>query len=855
MLRSAREAVACAMEGLEERRLLAAPADRFEPNDSFALATDFGNVSTRTENGLNVHAAFNDDYFRFVPSAAGQFTASISFTGAGDLDLALYNSSQTLLTVSESSGNFETVSYPLTAGQTYYLKVYGFEGAINDNYGLTIVTAIAPDRFEANDTFATARNFGSVSALIENNLTVHAPGNDDYYRFMPGASGPFTAQISFTNSLGDLDLILYNSSQEEIARADGSEDIEGVVFQALAGQTYFVRVQGYASAISPRYVLYLDQAPGTIAGQAYEDRNASGAKDAGEAGLAGRTVYIDANGNSQLDAGEVSAVSNAVGNYVLTNVRAGTHLVRQVAPGGWLATGPVAGAHTVNLAAGQNATGFNFGSFPTVFEDFAGGDDAYYVRVSPTQPRVQIFVNSSPEGNPNYSILASALPSLTFIAGAGSDVLTVDFENGNPVPALSIIYHGGTQGSGGEDALVVKGTQSLSANYRPSGTVSGSGGVFVVGARMIAFSGVEPVMASNFDSLTVVAANADDVIEVDSPVPGESRVSGSSGGGEFAPLSFFDVGTLILDTASNDGGAGNDAVHVAEGLLAAGLNLLRLNAGTGVNTLVVDGGTLNLDTSLGIGGGNLVVTVNDGADVRFASSQRLGGLNVNDGGRVNLVGEVLRTGALSITGDAALDVGGGAVIVQSSAGGKEAVLESIEEWIRMGRNRGAWDELGISSSAAALDASRNTGLAAIINDRGDGTVVRGELAGESVDTNTILIKWTYNGDSDLSGALDADDYAKIDAAYGSAIAASYYTGDFDYSQRRDGDDYFLIDRAFGGQGEVLAQVVMAAAAEGEVTKVVKPSREQKYRRKQQHHPRKARQAPRWRCERAPGLWG
>src|SRR3954464_8055340 len=86
------------IEQLEQRTLLsgltpAALPDRFEPNDTFANATNLGTVASRTENGLNIHLTLNDDYFRFVPAAGGQFTASISFsTAQGDLDMALYNS-------------------------------------------------------------------------------------------------------------------------------------------------------------------------------------------------------------------------------------------------------------------------------------------------------------------------------------------------------------------------------------------------------------------------------------------------------------------------------------------------------------------------------------------------------------------------------------------------------------------------------------------------------------------------------------------------------------------------------------------------------------------------------------------
>jgi len=55
-----------------------------------------------------------------------------------------------------------------------------------------------------------------------------------------------------------------------------------------------------------------------------------------------------------------------------------------------------------------------------------------------------------------------------------------------------------------------------------------------------------------------------------------------------------------------------------------------------------------------------------------------------------------------------------------------------------------------------------TTWASIVNDNGAGGVIRGTLDAQSVDANTILVKYTYTGDMDLDGDVDADDYAKID---------------------------------------------------------------------------------------------
>ena len=79
---------------------------------------------------------------------------------------------------------------------------------------------------------------------------------------------------------------------------------------------------------------------GSISGVQFDDTNGNGQRDAGEAGLAGFTVFIDANANSQLDAGERSTVTAADGSYVFAGLRPGAYQVAQLARDGWIQTRP-----------------------------------------------------------------------------------------------------------------------------------------------------------------------------------------------------------------------------------------------------------------------------------------------------------------------------------------------------------------------------------------------------------------------------------------------------------------------------------------------------------------------------------
>src|SRR5262249_10586176 len=101
--------------------------------------------------------------------------------------------------------------------------------------------------------------------------------------------------------------------------------------------------------------------PGEVRGVAYEDVNGDGTRNAGEPGLAGWTVFIDANSNGTLDVGESSTVTDAGGLYRFTGLEPGDYLVVEDLQSGWKRTQPSGGSYTVPLGPGDAADGKDFG--------------------------------------------------------------------------------------------------------------------------------------------------------------------------------------------------------------------------------------------------------------------------------------------------------------------------------------------------------------------------------------------------------------------------------------------------------------------------------------------------------------
>ncbi len=194
-------------------------------------------------------------------------------------------------------------------------------------------------------------------------------------------SGPAGTQVTvigqnFSGAAGHLQVFFGNTPATSVTVADDSH----VLVTAPAGTgTVDVRVQsgvttgpdsqniestifGYGtSALSAndRFTYGAAGSTGTISGTMFLDVNADGQRGAGEAGLAGRTVFLDTNGNGVLDPGELTAVTNAAGQYQFPGLVAGTYrVVERLDPG---MTATTASAATVTLTAGANVTGLNFG--------------------------------------------------------------------------------------------------------------------------------------------------------------------------------------------------------------------------------------------------------------------------------------------------------------------------------------------------------------------------------------------------------------------------------------------------------------------------------------------------------------
>jgi T5SS/PEP-CTERM-associated repeat protein len=172
-------------------------------------------------------------------------------------------------------------------------------------------------------------------------------------------------------------------------------------------------------------------------------------------------------------------------------------------------------------------------------------------------------------------------------------------------------------------------------------------------------------------------------------------------------------------------------------------------------------------------------------------------------------------GALAIAGandawTAKLDLANNDLVVQSSAANKAADLAKLHNQLKQGFNNGDWKGLGVTTSTAATNTNADTGLAVVDNALLGYTT----LSGQPVTADSILVKYTYYGDIDQNGQVDADDLTVFANSFGRTSGSTQVDGDIDFNGTVDADDLTVFANNFNkGVGNPLATATVQAVPE------------------------------------------
>ena len=107
-------------------------------------------------------------------------------------------------------------------------------------------------------------------------------------------------------------------------------------------------------------------ASGSISGTKYLDVTGNGLTP-DDTPMSGVKIYLDTNNDGSWESGEPYQITGASGTYSFTGLNAGTYVVREVTPSGYVRTAPtLSDNYTINLGSGVNSVGNNFANADVV---------------------------------------------------------------------------------------------------------------------------------------------------------------------------------------------------------------------------------------------------------------------------------------------------------------------------------------------------------------------------------------------------------------------------------------------------------------------------------------------------------
>jgi autotransporter-associated beta strand protein len=160
-----------------------------------------------------------------------------------------------------------------------------------------------------------------------------------------------------------------------------------------------------------------------------------------------------------------------------------------------------------------------------------------------------------------------------------------------------------------------------------------------------------------------------------------------------------------------------------------------------------------------------------------------------------------KVGTISIAGGSALDLADNDLVVTTTPGA------TVQTLIKSARDGGAWDQSGITSSAARNEPNHATGLGLMSGAEYTAFAAgTGTFSGQAYAGTDTLVKYTWNGDTNFSGKVNFDDYVRVDIGFNTGLTG-WVNGDFNYSGSVNFDDYVLIDIAFNVQSGTLARAI------------------------------------------------
>jgi hypothetical protein len=220
----------------------------FEPNETLATAAT---IVSGVTNSAAITTTTDNDYFKIVTTATSNIVYSLVGPSGVDYDMTILNSAGTSIGSGTGSTATETVTLNNQAAGTYYIRIFGYNGA-NSATCYTIratATAVATSCASTYDVSTNGTAAGAATIPFNTDIKglISPSGDNDYYKFVITTGG--TATITLTTLPADYDLVLYSSNgTTQLAISQNGGTTGETISRTYTAGTYYARVFGYNNA-------------------------------------------------------------------------------------------------------------------------------------------------------------------------------------------------------------------------------------------------------------------------------------------------------------------------------------------------------------------------------------------------------------------------------------------------------------------------------------------------------------------------------------------------------------------------------------------------------------------------------
>ncbi|MFZ1305332.1 MAG: T9SS type A sorting domain-containing protein, partial [Ferruginibacter sp.] len=219
----------------------------FEPNETLAAAAT---IASGVTNSAAITTTTDNDYFKIVTTVTSNIVYNLVGPSGVDYDMTILNSAGTSIGSGTGSTATETVTLNNQAAGTYYIRIFGYNGA-NSATCYTIkatATAVATSCASTYDVSTNGTATGAATIPFNTDIkgTLSPSGDNDYYKFVITTSGTIT--MTLTTLPANYHLRLLNSTGGTVQTSSNSGTTNETISRTVTAGTYYARVYPSGSA-------------------------------------------------------------------------------------------------------------------------------------------------------------------------------------------------------------------------------------------------------------------------------------------------------------------------------------------------------------------------------------------------------------------------------------------------------------------------------------------------------------------------------------------------------------------------------------------------------------------------------